>query len=359
MHSSLAFRHRGFNGFEGTDQGDFVATSVAHAAWKIIEDGKRLSVAVNALAFMFSDEIPDRNATLNIMTVAKPHSRLMDFISKFTDVGQPDPEDNRLVQMFCKEFTATDDIDKVGQEVTVYFYLYADPILVVGFPREPKEKVMHDASQRLMEAALQHYDASGSDASVNLLDVGSYDINGTFRPMITGRGWLYTGLDIVPGDNVDILTENPYHYPIKTGTFDVVISGSVAYAVLDLVSWTKEVARVLRPGGLLAIVTPSLAKPATTQSPVDLWRMTEDALRMLLENTGVLSEIQVVTSHHDVCASAIRMHGEIDERQVSPAVEHKFEVAGGTAVSGSATKSVSVAPRKSKKPVARKAVKGK
>ena len=196
---------------------------------------------------------------------------------------------------------------------------------------------MHEASMRLMEAALERFVVEDADREVTVLDVGSYDLNGSYREMITKRGWWYTGLDIQPGPNVDVYTENPYHYPIKTGQWDIVISGSVAYAVLDLVSWTKEIARVLRPGGLLVVITPSLAKPATTASPADLWRMTDDALRLLFENTGILGDIQVEVSHHDVCASAIRLRGEIDEPKTSPVYdEPEPDTIGDTSNGGTA-----------------------
>src|SRR6266404_3953321 len=202
-----------------------------------------------------------------------------------------------------------------------------------------------------MEVALRRYRDSGTEA-VRVLDVGSRFLNGSYRDLIESHGWSYTGLDLEEGANVDVVADNPYHYPIETGAYDVVVTGSTAYAVLDLVSWTKELARVLRPGGLVVVITPSLNKPPTTQSPVDLWRMTEDALRLLFENTGILANIDSGAADMDVWASGIRISGRVDELTV--AIEHEvmprqYEFSGpanSVATIGRVdSKSVTVEPR--------------
>ncbi len=123
------------------------------------------------------------------------------------------------------------------------------------------------------------------------------------------------------------MAENPYHYPIETGAYDIVISGSTAYAVLDLVAWTNELARCVKPGGLMVVITPNFAKPPTTSSPVDLWRMSDTALMMLFENTGVLADIEMGWAEYDVMASALRIRGEIDEPKQSPEYEQVMPTA--------------------------------
>jgi len=208
---------------------------------------------------------------------------------------------------------------------------------------------MHQGSLDLMADALQRYPETGA----SVLDVGAFNVNGSYREYIVSLGWHYTGLDLEANSNVDIVADNPYHYPIESGHYDIVISGSVAYAVLDLVSWMKELVRVMHPQGLLVIVTPSFTKPPVKSGP-DLWRMSEEALRELMTNTDVLNDIRTVESGYDVCASAVRVWGEIDEPKSSPA-HYEIEVSGGTFVTGEATGAITT-KAKAKAP-ARKATK--
>ena len=44
---------------------------------------------------------------------------------------------------------------------------------------------MHDASMSEMTRILDRW-----PGHARLLDVGSYDVNGTYRPMVERRGWL-------------------------------------------------------------------------------------------------------------------------------------------------------------------------
>ena len=95
----------------------------------------------------------------------------------------------------------------------------------------------------------------GPGRGARVLDVGSYDVNGTYRPLVEGRGWEYTGLDVAAGPNVDVVTADAYRFPFEDGAFDVVLTGSTMEHVEAIWRWVPELARVLKPGGLLAIVT--------------------------------------------------------------------------------------------------------
>lgn len=140
--------------------------------------------------------------------------------------------------------------------------------------------------------------------AVNLLDVGSFDVNGSYRKMVEKRGWKYTGLDIAPGKNVDVVTENPYRYPIADGAFDVVISGSTMEHVPAIWRWIPELARVLRPGGLLAIITHIHWE--LNHFPPDCWRILPDGMEFLFDEAGVLEEYDIRVSNDglDICATA-------------------------------------------------------
>lgn len=139
--------------------------------------------------------------------------------------------------------------------------------------------------------------------AANVLDVGSYDVNGTFRPLVTGRGWRYTGLDCAAGPNVDIVASDPYHYPIADDQFDVVLSGSTMEHVEAIWRWVPELVRVLRPGGMLAIVTHW--QFPEHRYPVDCWRIMEDGMRYLFDLTGQLELYEIrYASQYDIAATA-------------------------------------------------------
>ena len=135
------------------------------------------------------------------------------------------------------------------------------------------------------------------------LDVGAYDVNGTYRPLVQGRGWLYTGLDVAPGPNVDVVTEDPYRFPLADDSFDVVLSGSTMEHVAAIWRWIPELVRVLRPGGALAIVTHW--QFPQHRYPVDCWRIMPDGMRYLFDETGRLGRYEIeIASPYDIAGLA-------------------------------------------------------
>jgi SAM-dependent methyltransferase len=160
---------------------------------------------------------------------------------------------------------------------------------------------MHAQAWEAMERILRRHDQAGARA----LDVGALDVNGTYRPMVQGRGWTYTGLDTAAGPNVDVAASDPYRYPFEDGTFDVVLSGSTMEHVEAIWLWVPELVRVLRPGGLLAIVTHW--QFIEHRYPVDCWRIMPDGMRYLFDLTGQLREYQIaIVSDYDIAGSAVK-----------------------------------------------------
>lgn len=81
---------------------------------------------------------------------------------------------------------------------------------------------------------------------VNVLDIGSLDINGNNRYLF--ENYKYIGVDIGPGKNVDIVSkghefDNPY-------PFDVVISTECFEHDIHWKETIKNCVRLTRPGGL-------------------------------------------------------------------------------------------------------------
>lgn len=158
---------------------------------------------------------------------------------------------------------------------------------------------MHSSAYQLMSNMLDNWD--GKQASV--LDVGSCDVNGTYKPLVVDRGWKYTGLDIVAGPNVDWIVDDPYDFPVDDGTYDIVISGSTMEHVQAIWKWLPELVRVLRPGGLLCICTHWAEREH--RYPVDCWRIMPDGMRYLFDETGQLEDYWIaIMSHTDVIGCA-------------------------------------------------------
>ncbi len=166
---------------------------------------------------------------------------------------------------------------------------------------------MHAEALEAMTNLLQRFDR----AQAEVLDVGAYDVNGTYRPLIESRGWRYTGLDVAAGPNVDVVSEEPYRFPFPADSFDLVISGSTMEHVEAIWLWVPELVRVLRPGGMLAIVTHW--QFPEHRYPVDCWRIMPDGMRYLFDLTGRLERYSIgIVSPYDIAGGAWKRPARVE-----------------------------------------------
>ena len=124
--------------------------------------------------------------------------------------------------------------------------------------------------------------------SLRVLDVGSGAEPGmlTYRDLFPGPAFEYVGLDLEPGHNVDLVPGDPFAWPeIPTDHFDAVISGQTFEHCPYPWITTAEIARVLRPGGLLAVIAPS--KGMVHRYPLDCWRFYPDSWAALCAYVGL------------------------------------------------------------------------
>lgn len=148
---------------------------------------------------------------------------------------------------------------------------------------------MHPSSMDLMENMWKKY---RKDEYKNVLDVGSLCVRAkkgqAKEPKIYKRFFEdldYKGLDIKKGFNVDIVCEDPYVFPIEEESYDVVISGQ-AFEHIEFFWLTfDEMARVLKPGGLMILIAPSQGKYHAY--PVDCWRFYKDSMPALAKWSGL------------------------------------------------------------------------
>ena len=108
--------------------------------------------------------------------------------------------------------------------------------------------------------------------SGTILDIGSYDLHGYNARQIFDKGWVYKGVDIAPGPNVDMVVSTSSLEPI--GQFDVVISLNTMEHVENPFTLFSFAVNNLRPGGYMFIMAPFSCE--FHRHPVDCWRYTPD-----------------------------------------------------------------------------------
>lgn len=106
----------------------------------------------------------------------------------------------------------------------------------------------------------------------NILDIGSLDLIGSQRGynfMGTASYWLdlisdpdtkYTGIDIMPGNNVDIVM-NAHDLTFKDNFFDLVLCMQMLEHDDDAPKTLAEAYRVLQPGGVFYLTCASAEHP--------------------------------------------------------------------------------------------------
>ena len=136
---------------------------------------------------------------------------------------------------------------------------------------------MHKSSYQHMQRLVSTYLSPGSVLKV--VDIGSFDVNGSYRTLFTDPGWQYTGVDLEAGPGVDVVLASPYRLPFATGSVDVVVSGQAFEHIEHFWMTWLEIQRVLRPGGLVFLIAPS--RGPEHRYPQDCWRFYPDGYRAL------------------------------------------------------------------------------
>lgn len=142
---------------------------------------------------------------------------------------------------------------------------------------------VHDTSFEKMERFVEVYLASFADTPLRILDVGSQLVDTTqrtYRTLFDRPAWRYDGLDVEPGENVDIAVASPYEWSeVPADTYDVVVSGQALEHIEYFWATAFEIGRVMRPGGITALVAPS--NGFEHRFPVDCWRFYRDGFHAL------------------------------------------------------------------------------
>ena len=124
------------------------------------------------------------------------------------------------------------------------------------------------------------------------LDIGSLDVNGSFREFFKGE---YIGIDIREGKGVDYVM-NGNDLDLDDNSIDVVVCMNMLEHDLYFWKTVSEINRVLKKDGLLFVSVPTIKFPLHDH-PSDYYRFTEEALRCfvfdgydIIDLTGVLTK---------------------------------------------------------------------
>lgn len=137
-----------------------------------------------------------------------------------------------------------------------------------------------------MEAFRDAHLAARAQDKLRVVDIGSQDVNGSYRPLFNQAQWEYVGVDMADGRNVNVVLQNPYDWrELRSNTADVVVSGQAFEHIEYFWISALEVARLLKPGGICCLIVPS-AGPEH-RYPVDCWRFYPDGLRAIAKFAGL------------------------------------------------------------------------
>jgi len=116
---------------------------------------------------------------------------------------------------------------------------------------------MHPTSMATMKKFVEQYNLRNSCV---VMDIGSYDYNGSYRTLFEGGSTTYIGVDIIPGPNVNMIIDSVEWHTIKVNV-DAVISGQTLEHVEHVPKLLWQIKEKLRPGGLICIIAPSAGPP--------------------------------------------------------------------------------------------------
>jgi SAM-dependent methyltransferase len=162
---------------------------------------------------------------------------------------------------------------------------------------------MHPSSFNAMKYFVERY--LDNNEQLDILDVGSYDVNGTYKPLFQSPNWHYVGLDVAEGPNVDIVSTSPYDFGLHK-LFDVVISGNCLEHVESPWKWIKEVEKVTKKNGIICVITPFSV--GEHRHPVDCWRILPDGYKYLLEHESTFTVIEAKSIyHHEIHSGFLKL----------------------------------------------------
>jgi SAM-dependent methyltransferase len=157
---------------------------------------------------------------------------------------------------------------------------------------------MHQHSLDSMAQFRSRYLDARRQEPLTVIDLGSADLNGSYRELFAMPPWRYLGVDLVAGENVDIVLRDPYRWrEIRSESVDVVVSGQTFEHTEFFWETMLEIARVLKPRGMCCIIAPSCGPEHRFSR--DCWRIFADGFSAVARYAG-LEVVDVQTQWEDL-----------------------------------------------------------
>jgi SAM-dependent methyltransferase len=147
---------------------------------------------------------------------------------------------------------------------------------------------MHKSSMDNMRRCIRKYldpRPHGARKQV-VIDLGSTDINGSYRELFDPSDYDYFGVDLAPGPGVDLVIDDPYRLPFAEGAADVVISGQMLEHNEFFWLTFQEKVRLLNDDGFIFMIAPSRGQ--IHRHPVDCYRFYPDGYAALAKLTNTV-----------------------------------------------------------------------
>ena len=133
---------------------------------------------------------------------------------------------------------------------------------------------MHDSALESFTNFKNTYLDPRKDKSISVVEIGSLAVNSSIKNIVQ-NDFKYTGVDIIKGENVDIVLNDPYKFPFEDGTIDAIISISTFEHTEFFWLTYLEILRVLKSDGLFFLNAPSNSK--FHRHSTDNWRFYPDS----------------------------------------------------------------------------------
>ena len=126
-------------------------------------------------------------------------------------------------------------------------------------------------------------DAAMNGRDLCVVEIGSAEVNGSYRHLFEPFATRYVGIDLTAGPGVDLVLSDAYDLPLPDGSAHVVLSGQMLEHCELFWRAFEEMHRILHPDGYLFLIAPSGGPEH--QYPVDCYRFYPDAYRALAKMT--------------------------------------------------------------------------
>ena len=144
---------------------------------------------------------------------------------------------------------------------------------------------MHATAEKGMQEMMNAHVPQGDGQAC--IDIGSYNVNGSLRPMVEAHGYEYIGVDIREGPGVDLVMDDPYHLPftLAEAEYNLIVSCSCFEHCVNPWRLMRDVVQVMAPGALLILCAPFNWK--YHPHPNDYYRYSHEGLAALCKEVGL------------------------------------------------------------------------